>query len=165
MFTTIERHQLRDHIVEHARADVRITGIALTGSASVGKEDEWSDIDLAFGVSSGIDISEPLNDFTNLMYDEHCAIHHLDVPSGSWIYRVFLLESTLQVDLAFAPEEHFGAIDDPMKDRTFKLISGRSVDLPIVGCPDAELMIGYAWLYALHARSCIARGKACRQST
>ena len=35
------------------------------------------------------------------MYDEHFALHHVDVVSGAWVYRVFLLPSTLQVDLAF----------------------------------------------------------------
>ena len=43
---------------------------------------------------------------------------------------------------------------------TFKLLFGEYVeDGLLVGYPDVELMIGWAWLYALHVRSCIARKK------
>jgi hypothetical protein len=31
------------------------------------------------------------------MYAEHAAVHHLDVPAGQALYRVFLLGNTLQV--------------------------------------------------------------------
>src|SRR5689334_6653265 len=116
MFTPSERETIRNSILEIARADERITGGAITGSASVGKEDEWSDIDLAFGVRSDVQLESVLADFTTLMYDRFGAQHHLDVPSGLWIYRVFLLKNTLQVDLGFAPEQVFGA-----KAPSFKL--------------------------------------------
>ena len=49
VFTPEERTRLRDALVARARADERITGAALTGSASRGAEDRWSDIDLALG--------------------------------------------------------------------------------------------------------------------
>src|SRR5690242_17155484 len=109
MFTTVERERLRSELIEAARGDGRITGGAITGSASSGQEDPWSDIDLAFGVRQASDIAGALADFSDRMYRDHHALHHLDVPSGAWIYRVFLLPSTLQVDLAFAPETEFGA--------------------------------------------------------
>src|SRR6266704_1957690 len=100
MFTPKEREELRSGLIEAARNDSRITGGAITGSATTGSEDCWSDIDLGFGVRDGVDVQQVLADFRALMYREHAAIHHLDVPSGAWIYRVFLLRSTLQVDLA-----------------------------------------------------------------
>jgi len=53
MFTPQERTRLRDALVARARADERITGAALTGSASRDAEDRWSDIDLALGVAAG----------------------------------------------------------------------------------------------------------------
>ncbi len=43
------------------------------------------------------------------MYHDYGAIHHLDVLSGKWIYRVFLLPNSVQVDLAFVPSAEFGA--------------------------------------------------------
>jgi len=44
MYTVAERETLRDALVSAARADSRVAGAALTGSAAVGGEDEWSDI-------------------------------------------------------------------------------------------------------------------------
>ena len=154
MFTPEEREQIRQSVLHAAQADDRVTGGAITGSASVGKEDPCSDVDLAFGVRSDCDVREVLADYSSQMYERHEAKHHVDVLSGSWIYRVFLLENTLQVDLAFAPEKDFGA-----KGPTFKLLFGDAVDLPLAMHPDVEIMIGYAWLYALHVRSSIVRGK------
>src|SRR5438270_3427042 len=99
MFTEEEREALRLQLIEAARADPRITGAAITGSASVGNEDAWSDIDLAFGVRVESEVGTTLADFSERMYRDHNALHHLDVLSGAWVYRVFLLPSTLQVDL------------------------------------------------------------------
>src|SRR5207244_2027177 len=112
----------------------------------------WSDIDLAFGVREGAELASTLAHFSERMYREHLALHHLDVPHGAWIYRVFLLPSKLQVDLAFAPAAEFGA-----RAPTFRLVFGEAAELPPVPPPAAGELIGWAWLYALHARSSIAR--------
>jgi hypothetical protein len=159
MYTAPERERLRQEILGLAQSDPRISGGALTGSASLGKEDRWSDIDLAFAVRSGSDLRAVLDDYSGRMYKDHGALHHLDVLSGTWIYRVFLLPNTLQVDLAFAPEEDFGP-----RGPAFKLLFGDHADRGGVVLvsneqKEAEILIGWAWLYALHARSCIARRK------
>jgi hypothetical protein len=88
------------------------------------------------------------------MYRQHGALHHMDVLSGATVYRVFLLASTLQVDIAFAPDAEFGAI------ATFRLIFGTAVDRLPAPAPGAAELIGLGWLYALNARSGIARGRA-----
>jgi hypothetical protein len=126
----------------------------ILGSASVKNEDRWSDIDLAFGVAEQDKVRAVLEDFSRVMYDQYGALHHLDVLSGSWVYRVFLLANTLQVDLAFAPATDFGA-----RGPTFQLVSGAAIEERPVPMAKAEDLIGWAWLYALHARSSIARGK------
>ena len=154
MFTPEERERLREELVAAARGDERISGVALTGSAARSALDRWSDIDLAFGIGDPARLREALGDWTDRMHREHGAIHHFDVTRGSWVYRVFLLQSTLQVDLAFAPAADFGALSP-----TFRLLSGRSVDLPQAQSPAVEEMIGLGWLYALHSRSCIERGE------
>jgi hypothetical protein len=154
MFTSEEREALRSELLEAARADPRVTGAAITGSASVGKEDRWSDVDLAFGVREAAEVADALADFSERMYRDHHALHHLDVPHGAWIYRVFLLPSTLQVDLAFAPAADFGA-----RAPTFRLLFGDAAELPPVPPPPAGELIGWAWLYALHARCSLARRK------
>ena len=154
MFTETERSDIRTKIIEIAKDDKRICGGAITGSASVGSQDRWSDIDLAFGVYQSFEISDVLNDFTEMMYKANKTIHHLDVFSGSWIYRVFVLANTLQVDLAFAPEKDFGS-----KAETFKLIFGKANKLLFIKKPKVEDLIGYIWLYALHVRNSMARKK------
>src|ERR1051326_1039240 len=103
MFTPEERDSIRQALLARARQDVRIEAAAITGSASVGKEDRWSDIDLAFGVRDASDMQAAGDDWSRHMYDHHGAVHHVDVARPPWLYRVFLLASTLQVDLAFVP--------------------------------------------------------------
>jgi hypothetical protein len=153
MYTVAERSALRDALVAAARADARIAGAALTGSAATGAEDEWSDVDLMLSVGSHQDAV--LADWTSLLYGEYGAAHHTDVWSGATVYRVFLLKSTLQVDIAFAPAGEFGA-----KAPTFQLLFGEATEQPAWSAPAARDLVGMGWLYALHARSSIARGKA-----
>ncbi len=154
VFTPEERGRLRDTLISAARADGRITGAALTGSASLGAEDRWSDIDLALGVAAGTDVAGVIADWTRLMYRDHRAVHHTDVTSGATVYRVFLLASTLQVDIAFAPAAEFGPTAP-----TFRLLFGSAARRAVPGPPSAAELTGLGWLYALHARSSIARGR------
>jgi predicted nucleotidyltransferase len=99
VFTREYRSRLREELIAAARADKRITGAAVTGSSALGSEDAWSDIDLAFGIGEADAMAAAMADWTDLMYREHGAVHHLDVMAGASIYRVFLLANTLQVDL------------------------------------------------------------------
>jgi len=154
VFTPGERETLRKELIAAANADERISGVAITGSAARDALDRWSDIDLAFGIADPARLREALGDWTDRMHSEHGAVHHFDVTRGTWVYRVFLLQSTLQVDLAFAPAADFGALSP-----TFRLVSGRSAELPPPAPTATEEMIGLGWLYALHSRSCIERGK------
>jgi hypothetical protein len=154
MFTPEERAQLRFDLLEYAARDCRISGAAITGSGAAEREDQWSDIDLAFGVVDDVDLANVLSDWTARMYDQFFALHHLDVTSGPWIYRVFLLPSTLQVDLAFVPRTEFRAFAP-----TFRLMSGRANEPRHAVPPRPVEIIGLGWLYALHARGCIARQK------
>jgi len=47
VFSAEDRERLRDELVSGARADVRISAAALIGSSALGREDRWSDIDIA----------------------------------------------------------------------------------------------------------------------
>ncbi len=154
MYTPEDRERLRDSLLAAARADERITGAALTGSAAHGAEDRWSDLDLAFGVPDAARVRDTLAGWTEMMYREHDALYHVDAPLGATIYRVFLLRNTLQVDLAFSPASEFGALAP-----TFRLLFGAAVERPHAAPPAAAYLIGFGWLYALHARSCIGRGR------
>ena len=154
MFTPEERKLLRAGLLERAAEDQRISGAAITGSAADSREDRWSDVDLAFGVRDAGELPSVLSDWTVHMYEQHGALHHLDVNAGAWIFRVFLLPSTLQVDLAFVPAAEFRALAP-----TFRLMSGEAKESQHAQPPPTETIIGMGWLYALHARSCIAREK------
>lgn len=154
MHTPEERDKLRETLISEARADERITSAALTGSAARDAEDPWSDIDLAFGLAADADITQTIADWTERMYSDHASVTHMDVVRGATVYRVFLIASTLQVDIAFSPAAEFGAIAP-----TFRLIFGTAEEQPSAVGPDAPTLIGLAWLYALHARSSIARGR------
>jgi len=154
MFTPDQRARLRTDLLERAAADPRISGAAITGSAAAEREDRWSDIDLAFGVGDASELQNVLSGWTSHMYERHGALHHVDVKSGAWIYRVFFLASTLQVDLAFVPAAEFRPLAS-----TFRLVFGAAREpTHSPGQAPADL-IGMAWLYALHARSCIARSR------
>ena len=154
MFTPEGRSQLRSDLLQYAANDARINGAAITGSAAIDGEDRWSDIDLAFGVAEAAQLPSVLSDWTAFMYEEHRAVHHVDVKSAAWIYRVFLLASTMQVDLAFVPDTEFRALAP-----TFRLIFGKANEPRHIPSAPPSDIIGLGWLYALHARSCIARRK------
>ena len=68
MFTSEERDRLRSDLLEYAAKDQRISGAAITGSAAAAREDRWSDIDLAFGVSDAAELPNVLSDWTAHMY-------------------------------------------------------------------------------------------------
>jgi hypothetical protein len=153
LFTPDRRAGLRSTLLQYAARDSRISGVAITGSAAAEREDRWSDIDLAFGIGDAAELPNVLTDWTARMYEQHLAVHHCDVKAGAWIYRVFLLPDTLQVDLAFVPAAEFRALTP-----TFRLVSGEAQEPRHAPAPLPADIIGLAWLYALHARCSIARG-------
>jgi len=154
MFTPETRQRLHETLIAKARSDERITAAAVVGSASVGREDRWSDIDLALGLAETAEMSEVIADWTEEMYRDHGAVHHLDVWRGPSCIRVFLLADTLQVDIAFRPPPDFRATSS-----TFRLLFGEASDQPPAPPPDADELIGLGWVYALHVRSSLERGR------
>ncbi|MBO0827399.1 MAG: nucleotidyltransferase domain-containing protein [Streptosporangiales bacterium] len=154
MFTVAERARVRDGLVELAREDPRITGAALTGSGASRREDEWSDIDLALCLARDARADEVVADWTRTLYERHGAVHHVDITSGDTLFRAFLLASTLQVDVAFWAADEFGPTAP-----TFRLLFGTANEQPQSRPPDAAELVGTGWLYALHARSSLERGR------
>jgi hypothetical protein len=155
MFSVTQREQLRDRLVAAARADTRITAAAVVGSGALGHEDRWSDIDLALRLTDGHEPGDVAAAWTSRMYDDHGAADHLDVWSGPALYRVFLLSSSLQVDISFWPADRFAA-----RGESFRLLFGKANEPSPAPPPDAHELVGTGWLYALHARSSIARGRS-----
>lgn len=154
VFSSQQREQIRRELVAAARADARIGGAAHLGSVAIGLDDRWSDIDLALSLVADADLDLVLADWTTRLFRDHAAAAIYDVRRGDILYRVFLLENTLQVDISFWPSAQLHAIGPK-----FNLIfgaAGESIPAPV---PDSNDLIGMAWLYALHVRSSIARSR------
>lgn len=151
VFSPEERRHLKEALIARAQEDERVVGAALLGSSSTSAEDEWSDIDLALSLRSD-KVTEAIDDWTTLMYEDHRAVHHFDVRWKTTLYRVFLLENTLQVDLSFWASHEFVAAGP-----TFRLLFGEPPREHIAAKRPSEAIIGEAWLYLLHARSSAAR--------
>ncbi|MDQ3849222.1 MAG: nucleotidyltransferase domain-containing protein [Actinomycetota bacterium] len=154
MFTQRERRDLRECLIAAARVDERVTAAAVVGSAAADREDEWSDIDLAFRLAAGLEPADVADAWTGRMYEDHGAVDHLDVWSDRTLFRVFLLSSSMQVDLSFWPWETFAA-----SGAAFRLLFGEANKSKSSSSPAPQTLIGMGWLYALHARSSIARGR------
>lgn len=154
MFTVEARERLRGRLVSAAHVDTRISAAALVGSAAAGDEDQWSDIDLALCADPDADRAALIADWTDSMYAEHAAVHHVDVRHGDTLYRVFLLADTLQVDLSFWRPADFRPVGPD-----FRLLFGAAGEERRPPVPTPAELIGMAWLYGLHARSSIARGR------
>jgi hypothetical protein len=153
MFTAAEREGVRGRLLSWAGADPRITGAAITGSGALGREDEWSDVDLLFGIE-GADPSVVLADWTYRLRDELGALHLFDLCPDSAVYGVFLLPNGLEVDVAFAPATDFGSYG-----ATFRTVFGTPVERQPPPRTRVEHLIGLGCHHALHARACIERGK------
>jgi len=154
VFSQRERRDLREYLVAAARVDERIGAAAVVGSAAAAREDEWSDIDLALRLAPGLEPVDVGDAWTGRMYKNCGAVDHLDVWSGSALFRVFLLSSSMQVDLSFWPSDAFAA-----SGTSFRLLFGEANEANPSPLPTPEALIGMGWLHALHARSSIARGR------
>jgi predicted nucleotidyltransferase len=154
VFTPSERSQLRDVLLETARRDPRIVAAGLVGSAARGTEDRWSDIDLALRLAPGQPPEEVVGSWTTAMYETHKAVTHTDLRAGQALYRAFLLPTSLQVDISWWPHEDFAPRGGPLR-----VVFGDVAEPPAVAPRSVEPLIGLGWLYAVHARSSIARGR------
>lgn len=152
MFTIPERDAVREHLLELAAADPLVAAAAVTGSGASGGADEWSDIDLAFGIQDGLPAA--LARWTELLYRDLAALHHWDLPSGPSIYLVFLLPDGLEVDIAFTPIDQFGPLGP-----SWRTVFGEAIDLAPSVPTSQDDLVGHAWHHALHARASIERGR------
>jgi predicted nucleotidyltransferase len=154
MFIMKQREYVRNYVLEMAQADTRVTGGAILGSTAAGAEDKWSDIDVTFGITSGIAIETVIDDWTRVLEREFGVLNSFDLRSGSSIYRVFLLPDGLEIDISVTPEEDFGA-----RGPHFHTLFGTAQPLKATPPPDTNHIIGLSWHHVFHARSCIERKK------
>ena len=157
MFTVEVRDSVRQRVLELARADPRVTAGALTGSMAFEAGDTWSDIDVAFGIGNGIELEAVLDDWTQMLNQEFAVLAHFDLHSGPSIYRVFLLPSGLEVDVAVTPASAFGA-----RGTNFRALFGTPQQFQPAEPPHAATLIGLCWHHILHIRVCIERSRPWR---
>lgn len=150
MFSAEERDVVRQRLLSLAEADPAVLGAALTGSAATGASDRWSDVDLAFALDGPLDVA--MQRWTRRLYREFQAVHHWDLPSGSVIYRVFLLPGCLEVDIAFAPAADFGP-----HGPSWRTVFGHPTERQGTPLPGHDHLAGLAWHHAIHAWTCIQR--------
>jgi predicted nucleotidyltransferase len=151
---TNRRDAVRTQLIELARADPRVTGAAITGSAAAGTEDEWSDVDLFFGVSNA-EPTDVRDAFTTYLYGGLGALHHVDLVAGSAAYRGFLLENLLEVDLGFTPACDFRSFGGA----PFQIVFGEAAAPSPPRSADVDQHAGLIWHHVLHARSSIERDR------
>ena len=151
MFTIQERNRVRDRLLEIARADSRIVSAAFVGSSSTGG-DRWSDLDLTFGISDAVDVSDMLDYWTETCKKEFQAVKLFDLVSGPSTYRVFLFSGNLQVDLSFTPSKDFGSAGP-----RFRLLWGCYTERRRAPPPSSVHLFGLAVHHLLRARICIER--------
>lgn len=161
VFEPAERERIRDELIARAHADPGIAGAALVGSAARGAEDRWSDIDLVLQLAPGADEQAVVERWTHAIREQYGVADTLDVFAAHDVrYRVFLLSSSLQIDVSFWPHDLFRATEDG-----FALLFGTPAAPTAPVAPNPRRMIGMGWLYALHARSSLARGKVWQASS
>jgi hypothetical protein len=151
-FTVVDRDALREKMLLIARNDPRVTGGAILGSGATDTMDEWSDLDLTFGLKSGVDSKRVLDEWTALLDTEFGVVTHFEIPSGSAIYRAILFRSGLELDLSVTPETNFGP-----RGPHFKLLFGTANDRKDFPDRSAEDLLGWCWHHVLHANSSIHR--------
>lgn len=165
MFTVGQRDELLERLLLLGREDPVVVAGAVVGSVATGTADEFSDLDLAFGVVDHVSVASVLDGWTTMLVDEWEAVPLVDLARGKTLYRIFLLRDALQLDLSMTPASEFR----PSGPR-FRLVFGQTApDISAENRPASSLFIdtpavaadvfGWGVIYGLHTRACIERGR------
>lgn len=150
VFTPEDRDSVLARLVQRAADDPAVLAAALFGSLASGDADGWSDVDLALRISD----EDVARRWTDHLYAQEGAVHHVDMWSGPTRYCAFLLGNALQVDVSFWTSDiavRAGRAVSPL----FGAVGQHTDAAPV----DVGHLVGMGWLYAVHARSALARGR------
>lgn len=153
MYSVSERSEILTRLIDRAESDPCIAGAALVGSMARDAEDRWSDIDLVLQLHPNAHEATVVEDWTRAI-GEFGIADTLDLFSQGTRYRVSLLQSSLQIDVSFWPHDQFRATEPG-----FRVLFGTPAAPTEPATPDVNRTIGMGWLYAIHARSAVARGR------
>jgi len=163
VFTAERREAVLQRMLRLGEDDDRIVAGAVVGSLAIDAADRFSDIDVKFGVTSTVAVSEVIEDWTATIVGELAAVRLVDLFRDPAYYRIFLLPGGLQLDLSMTPEMHFRPAG-----KKFRLVFGSTADRqPASSASVGDLFIstprtaadifGWGVVYALHAHACIER--------
>src|SRR6266700_3603268 len=160
MFTVEERDRVRNRLVQMSREDPRLVAGALVGSTAAGGGDQWSDLDLSFGLADNAILDDVLADWTARLKSQFGAVRLFDLPYLSTMYRVFLLPGNLQVDLSFTPGNKFLA-----QGLKYDLIFGDALERDQAKPSPLNMSSGLRWsICSMHAHA-LPGGECGRLST
>ena len=115
-------------------------------------------------MTRGTEPGEVAERWTRQLRQDEVVIDHLDLQASGALYRVFLLRSTLQLDLSFWPHGSFVTGGAPVQAlfgqpvESVEQVAGQEAGQ--VAGEEAMRWVRMAWLHALHARSALARGRS-----
>jgi predicted nucleotidyltransferase len=161
LFAPSDRDATLVRVLELLEADPRIEAAMVTGSLGSGREDRWSDIDVATIVADAEDCEAVAGEWIERLYQELPVAHHYRTAFGTTVVPGFLLDNGLEVDLAFTPSAEF-SVWAPVRvafDRTG--VATRAAETPQAWSPTPDWSgeAGFAWHDVLHACVGANRGK------
>jgi hypothetical protein len=166
VFSVEQRDALRERVLQLAAEDERVVAGAAVGSLAAGTGDQFSDLDLTFAVTDEAAVDEVLADWTQTLVDDLDAVQLVDLQAGPTVYRVFVFPDALQFDLSLTPAAQFRPAGPK-----FRLLFGETAPeadqqaprapggLFIATPTTAHDIFGWGVIYALHAKTCIERGR------
>ena len=157
VFSVKEREALRTRLARFAEADEQISAAALLGSAARDELDQWSDIDLALRLVPDAEPELVADVWAARVADTEQVVDQLDIRASGALYRVLLLASSLQVDLSFWPHERPLTGGAPVAV-LFGEVPVAPVE-PVDGLDESRSAVRMGWLFALHVRSALGRGR------
>jgi predicted nucleotidyltransferase len=161
LFTPEEREETTGLVSRLLRDDSRVEGIVVVGSLA-SRPDRWSDIDLEVVVADNADLAAVAADWVSRLYEVLPVLHHFETAFGDTLVRGFLLESMLEVDLAFTLRAQF-EVWGPARlafDRSGRVEAILEVPTkPDPNPPSWASEAGFAWHDVLHACTAVRRGR------
>lgn len=155
MFTKAYRELIRNSIIQKAIDDQQIVSAAVIGSYARNEVDEYSDIDLTFGINEILSLDQMLERYRKFVLEEFSGEYLFTLEQDHTKYIVFLLPGCLQVDLSFTKQQEFGP-----KAYPFNLLFGEhngekkpSPHLPI------KEKFGLTAHHILRTKVCLERNK------
>jgi predicted nucleotidyltransferase len=161
LFTPEEREQTAERVSRALGDDSRVEGVVVVGSLAH-QADRWSDIDLEVAVGDDEELATVTSDWVGYLYELLPVVHHFETAFGETLVRGFLLESLLELDLAFERAGRF-SIWGPARvvfDRSGRVADAANALAP--GEPesaDRAGEAGFAWHDILHACTAVRRGR------